>query len=84
MYSIAYRPSAAKALRKLDPQTAKKVLTAVSDLARQPRPPGSVRLVGGQGECRIRVGDYRVIYDISELELVILVLRIGHRRDVYR
>lgn len=53
-------------------------------LAENPRPAGSVQLVGGQGELRIRVGDYRVVYDVIEDEIVVLVLRIGHRREIYR
>ena len=49
-----------------------------------PRPPGAIQLTGGDGELRIRVGDYRIIYDVEDDALVVLVLRIGHRGDVYK
>lgn len=83
-YSISYAPSAARAIRKLDGQTARRLVTAISELAANPRPPGCIRLKGGSGEFRIRVGDYRVVYDVKDQELVVLVLRLGHRREVYR
>ncbi|AWB83750.1 type II toxin-antitoxin system RelE family toxin [Corynebacterium liangguodongii] len=83
-YTITYVPSAAKAIRKLDRSTARRLLDAIESLAGDPRPPGSIQLKGGSGEFRIRVGDYRVVYDIHHDELVVLVLRVGHRREVYR
>ena len=83
-YSISYVPSAAKAIRKLDKSTARRLLQAIAALADDPRPSGCIQLKGGDGELRIRVGDHRVIYDIRDDELVILVLRVGHRREVYR
>lgn len=83
-YAITYVPSAAKAIRKLDRSTARRVIGAISELANNPRPSGCVQLKGGDGVYRIRVGDYRVIYDIQDDVLVILVLKVGHRREVYR
>ncbi|MDF5820710.1 type II toxin-antitoxin system RelE/ParE family toxin [Corynebacterium felinum] len=83
-YEISYVPSAAKAIRKLDKQTAIKVVNAISELANNPRPNGCIQLRGGNGEYRIRVGSYRIIYDIHDQELIILVLRVGHRREIYR
>lgn len=53
-------------------------------LARQPRPAGAKKLVGGRGEWRVRTGDYRIIYEIDDGVLLVLVLAIGHRRDIYR
>jgi len=53
-------------------------------LAENPRPNGSVKLAGPEPLYRIRVGDYRIIYDIRESELLILVVAIGHRREIYR
>lgn len=84
MYQVSYTPSAVKYLRKLDRSTQRRLLNAIEELAKDPTPPRSIHLKGGQGERRIRVGDYRVIYEINNGELVILVLKIGHRRDVYR
>ena len=83
-YTIRYRTPARKALRKLDKQIAHRLLKAIETLAENPRPPGCVQLQGGAGEMRIRVGDYRIVYDVYDTELVILVLQVGHRREVYR
>ena len=83
-YTITYVPSAAKAIRKLDKPTARRLLDAIEALADDPRPPGCIQLKGGDGELRIRVGDNRIIYDVQDDALVILVLRVGHRREVYR
>ena len=81
---VTYVASAAKALRKLDRQTARHILEALNALADDPRPPGCIKLQGGEGELRIRIGDYRVVYDVVDDELVVLILRVGHRREVYR
>lgn len=83
-YSITYKPSAAKSLRKIDRQHQQAIITAIDALAHQPRPDGVKKLQGGEGEYRLRVGSYRIIYDIKDHELVILVLRLGHRKDIYR
>ncbi|MGP6174284.1 type II toxin-antitoxin system RelE family toxin [Corynebacterium sp. A21] len=56
----------------------------MDDLAHQLRPDGVKKLQGGEGEYRLRVGSYRVIYDINDGELIILVLHLGHRKDIYR
>jgi mRNA interferase RelE/StbE len=53
-------------------------------LAEEPRPPRAVKLQGAEGYFRIRVGDYRVVYAIEDDVLIVLVVRIGHRREVYR
>ncbi|MDO5668585.1 MAG: type II toxin-antitoxin system RelE/ParE family toxin [Corynebacterium sp.] len=83
-YTISYVPSAAKTIRKLDRSTARQLLEAIDGLASDPRPPGCIQLKGGRGEFRIRVGDYRVVYDVQDDEQLVLVLRVGHRREVYR
>lgn len=83
-YSITYKPSAAKALRKIDRQHQQAIITAIDALVHQPRPDGVKKLQGGEGEYRLRVGSYRIIYDIKDHELVILVLHLGHRKDIYR
>ena len=83
-YSIRYVSSAAKTLRKLDKPVARRLLAAIGQLAEDPRPQGSIQLKGGGGELRIRVGDYRIIYDVYDEELLVLVLHLGHRREVYR
>jgi mRNA interferase RelE/StbE len=82
-YRIEVRPAAARQLRKLDPQTARRVQGVIALLADDPRPPAS-RPLTGRPAWRVRVGDYRVIYIIEEDRLVVVVITIGHRRDVYR
>ncbi len=83
-YEITYARSALKSLRKLDRTAAQRILKVIDALAYDPRPQGSLQLSGGDGELRIRVGDYRVVYDVRDEELIVLVLRLGHRREVYR
>lgn len=83
-YLITYKPSAAKALRKLDRQYQQAIIGAIEALAYEPRPGGVEKLQGGAGEYRIRVGSHRVVYDINDGELIILVLHLGHRKDIYR
>ncbi len=83
-YEITYARSALKTLRKIDRNTAQRILRTIDALASDPRPLGCKQLKGGAGEMRIRIGDYRVVYEVIEAEVVILVLRIGHRREVYR
>jgi len=82
-YRIALSPMAARQLRKLDAQVRRRIQAALDLLAEQPRPPSATRLVGGAGEWRVRTGDYRIVYEIEDERLFILVLRIGHRREVY-
>lgn len=73
-YSVVIAPAAVRQLRKLDPQARRRVQAAIDLLAENPRPPAAKRLVNFEGEWRVRVGDYRVVYDIVEGELVVLAL----------
>ncbi|SNS99632.1 mRNA interferase RelE/StbE [Micrococcales bacterium KH10] len=83
-YRISVSRDVAKTLRRIHPQEVRRLKAAITALAEDPRPAGCVELKGGAGELRIRVGDYRVVYEVIDDELVILVLRVGHRREVYR
>ena len=83
IYVVKLSPAAARQLRKFDPQTRRRLQAVIELLADEPRPPAATRLVGGDGEWRVRTGDYRVIYEIHAGELLVLVLRMGHRRDIY-
>lgn len=76
--------AAASKLKKFDPQIRRRIQAAIELLADDPRPPAATQLVGGEGEWRVRTGDYRIIYEIVEKRLVVLVINVGHRRDVYR
>lgn len=82
-YRIEVRPAALRALRKVDPQVRSRVEGAIALLAEDPRPPASRPLRGRPG-YRVRVGDYRIIYTINDDVLLIVVVTLGHRRDVYR
>jgi len=83
-YASEVAPAAAKALRKLDRTTARRIVDAVDALAENPRPDGVKKLRGDDNLWRIRVGQYRILYEIHNDRLLVLVLQVGHRRDVYR
>jgi mRNA interferase RelE/StbE len=83
-YRIDIAPGAQRQLRKLDPQARRRIQAAIELLAEEPRPPAAKMLVNSDGAWRVRVGDYRVIYDIEDDRLVVLVLAAGHRREIYR
>jgi mRNA interferase RelE/StbE len=83
LYRIEVRPAALRALRRIDPADLPRVRGAIALLARDPRPPSSRPLRGREG-WRLRVGDYRILYTIHDGVLCIVVVTIGHRRDVYR
>lgn len=81
-YRIELRPAAARALRKLDPQVRHRVQGAIALLAQDPRPPGARALQGRSG-LRVRVGDHRIIYTVADDVLLVVVVTLGHRRDIY-
>jgi mRNA interferase RelE/StbE len=81
-YRIELRPAAARALRKLDPPIGRRVQGAIALLAQDPRPPAS-RALKGRPALRVRVGDYRVVYTVRDDLLLVVVITLGHRRDVY-
>ncbi|MGA0555450.1 type II toxin-antitoxin system RelE family toxin [Larkinella sp. VNQ87] len=83
MYRIEFTTSASRQLKKFDKVTQARLVRQISELASQPRPPGVKKLESKEDLYRIRVGDYRVIYTINDSELLVLVVRIGHRSDVY-
>lgn len=84
MYKVAYLDSVEEDLKKLDKSTVKKILTRIETyLAQDPKELGKPLKGEFQGYWRYRWGDYRVIYKISEREILILVLRISNRKEVY-
>ena len=83
-HRIELSPAAARQLRKLDAPARRRIQAVVELLAQEPRPAGAKKLVGGDGEWRVRTGDYRVIYEVRDGVLLVLVLAVGHRRDIYR
>jgi mRNA interferase RelE/StbE len=81
-YRVELRPAAARALRKLDPDIQPRIRGVIALLAEDPRPPASRPLRGRPG-FRVRVGDYRIIYTIADDVLLVVVITLGHRREVY-
>lgn len=81
-YRIELRPAAVRALRKLDPQVRHRLQGAIALLAQDPRPPAARALQGRPG-FRIRVGDYRIVYTVADDVLLVAVVALGHRREVY-
>jgi mRNA interferase RelE/StbE len=82
-YKLLIKPSAAKELEAISPKDRRKVITRIEALATDPRPHGCEKL-SGQEHYRVRQGDYRVVYGIDDAAQTVLVVKIGHRRDVYR
>ena len=82
-YTVRLKPSADRALGKLSRELQGRILAKLDQLAEDPHPPGAEKLHGEPG-YRVRVGDYRIVYDILHEEVTVLVIRIGHRREVYR
>lgn len=81
-YRIELRPAAVRALKKLDPPIRRRIQGAITLLAEDPRPPAARALRGRPG-LRVRVGDYRIVYTVTDDVLLIVVVTVGHRRDVY-
>ena len=81
-YEVALSPLAIRQLHKFNPDARRRIQAALELLSENPRPPAATRLVGGAGEWRVRTGDYRVIYEIHQERLLVLVLCVGHRREV--
>lgn len=82
-YTISIKRSAQKSLGKISQNHRGLIVDKVRTLSENPRPQGSKKL-SGRDAWRIRIGDYRVIYEINDNQLVVLVVTVGHRREVYR
>lgn len=83
-YTIRFGTSAGRTLQKLDLSWRVRISRAIDGLAENPFPQGARKLKGEERSYRIRIGDYRVVYDVLQDVVVVLILRIGHRKDVYR
>lgn len=82
-YEIEVRPAALRALRRIDKPHRLRIEDAIDGLATDPRPHGTKALQGHRGRLRIRVGDYRIVYEVQDEQLVVVVVTLGHRRDIY-
>ncbi len=83
-YRVEVTSAAARQLRGIDPPVRRRVLAALARLETEPRPAGVKKLSGEDNAWRVRVGDYRVIYEIHDDDLLVVVFRAAHRREVYR
>lgn len=82
-YSLEIKRSAARELGQVPPKDRGRLVARIRALVQDPRPPGAEKL-SGQERYRIRQGDYRILYEIEDDILRVIVVKIGHRRDVYR
>ena len=84
-YRIEFAPTAKRDLKKFSPGAVlKRNRDTIDNLANEPRPGGVTKLQGTDDLWRIRVGDYRIVYSINDGKLLVLVVRLGHRRDIYK
>ncbi len=83
-YQVEITPAAQRQIKKLSPDVQQRIIERLEALAVEPRPPRVVKLEGEESLYRVRVGNYRIVYKIEDDILLILVAKIGHRRDVYR
>jgi mRNA interferase RelE/StbE len=84
MYPVLLERTAERDMRRLSPNIHERIIEALQSLARNPRPTGCRKLVGSANDWRIRVGDYRIVYEIADAAREVRVNRVRHRREVYR
>jgi len=82
-YRVIIRKSVAKDLKGIPKKDVRRILSSINALADEPRPPGTKKL-SGQERYRLRQGNYRILYQIEDDRLIVCVVRVGDRRDVYR
>ena len=82
-YRLLVRKSVSKDLKSIPKKDVRHILSAIQSLADDPRPPGTKKL-SGQERYRLRQGNYRILYEIEDDRLIVCVVRVGDRRDVYR
>ena len=83
-YAVHLKPSADRAMARLPADAQRRIVLALEGLGGNPRPPGVTKLAGDENLWRIRVGAYRVVYEIHPRPPLVMVLRVAHRKDAYR
>jgi mRNA interferase RelE/StbE len=83
-YRIEFSHRAAKAYRVLPEDMRRRIEPKIDDLAEDPRPHGARKIEGQETAYRVRVGDYRIVYEVHDRALIVMVMIVGHRREVYR
>lgn len=84
MYEVYLEGAAERDLKRLPAEVFHRIIPRIRALAQNPRPPGCRKLTGSENDWRVRIGDYRVIYEIDEAEEAVRVFRVRHRREAYR
>lgn len=83
-YRVELTPAARRDLRSLPREVLRRIDPQISALAEEPRPPGARKLAGAEHLYRVRVGAYRIVYEVQDAVVVVTIVRVAHRRDVYR
>jgi len=84
VYKVFLEKRAEREIKKLPAEIFYRIILKLKTLSENPKPPGCRKITGAESDWRIRIGDYRIIYEIDEQEKAVKVMRIRHRRDVYR
>ncbi len=83
-WRVEIKASAVREIKQLPKRDQRRVIKAIESLAEQPRPRGARKLIGAEDAYRIRVGDYRIVYQLADDVLTVFIVRVRHRKDVYR
>ena len=83
-YSIEFRPAVLESMKRLSKREQRRIKKKIDDLAENLPDPATTKMKGNNTFHRIRAGDYRIVYEIHEDRFVILVVKVGHRKDVYK
>lgn len=83
-YRLLIKPSAAKEIESDPKKDRLRIIKRIQDLSSDPRPPGCEKLSGHDDQYRVRQGTYRIVYSVSDVSLFICVVKVGHRKKVYR
>ncbi len=83
-YKIEWRPSAKRELKKLEKPLISKLIGVIDELGKNPFPLGCKKLVSTEHTYRIRMGDYRIVYSVFQDQLIVEIIKVGHRREVYK
>lgn len=84
MYKLYLERAAERDLKRLSTENFYRLITEIKMLAKEPRPPGARKIIGSKDDWRIRVGDWRVVYEIDNKQKVVRIMRVRLRREVYR
>lgn len=83
-YNLEVLPTAKRQLDRLPADIQRRAADAINRLCENPRPVGAIKLTGNEGLYRVRSGDYRIVYRIEDSRLLVLIVKVGHRKEIYR